>query len=103
MSQASKVLRKPSGFMNTYVHKPGAEKDRTHYCPGCGHGIVHKIVAEALEDMELSDKTVMISPVGCSVFVYYYFDTGNLQVAHGRAPALPGRSGHGQHRPLPGP
>ena len=88
MSQASKILRKPTGFMDVYEHKPGAEKDRTHYCPGCGHGITHKLVAEALEDLELSDNTVMISPVGCSVFLYYYFNTGNLQVAHGRAPAV---------------
>ncbi|MBN1434501.1 2-oxoacid:acceptor oxidoreductase family protein [Candidatus Fermentibacterales bacterium] len=88
MSKASKVLRKPSSFMEIYKHKPGPEKDRTHYCPGCGHGIIHKLIAEALEDMEITERTVMISPVGCSVFLYYYFNTGNLQVAHGRAPAV---------------
>ncbi len=82
------VLRKPKGFIDVYKHKPGAEKDRTHYCPGCGHGILHKLIAEALEDFDLVDKTIVISPVGCSVFAYYYFDTGNLQVAHGRAPAV---------------
>jgi 2-oxoisovalerate ferredoxin oxidoreductase beta subunit len=88
MSENKTVLRKPGGFNEVYHHKPGREKDRTHYCPGCGHGIVHKILAEALEDFEVTDRTVMISPVGCSVFVYYYFDTGNFQVAHGRAPAV---------------
>jgi len=82
------VLRKPKGFIDVYKHKPGAEKDRTHYCPGCGHGILHKLIAEALEDFDIVDKTIVISPVGCSVFAYYYFDTGNLQVAHGRAPAV---------------
>ena len=62
-------------------------KQQTHYCPGCGHGIVHKLVAEAVEDLGLQDRTILVSPVGCSVFAYYYFDVGNVQVAHGRAPA----------------
>jgi 2-oxoisovalerate ferredoxin oxidoreductase beta subunit len=60
---------------------------QTHYCPGCGHGIVHKLLAEALADLGLQDSTILVSPVGCSVFAYYYFDVGNVQVAHGRAPA----------------
>ncbi len=62
-------------------------KNQTHYCPGCGHGVVHKLIAEALQDLGLQDRTVFVSPVGCSVFAYYYFDVGNVQVAHGRAPA----------------
>jgi 2-oxoisovalerate ferredoxin oxidoreductase beta subunit len=60
---------------------------QTHYCPGCGHGVVHKLIAEAIQDLGLQDKTIFVSPVGCSVFAYYYFDVGNVQVAHGRAPA----------------
>lgn len=82
------VLRKPKGFNDVYKHKPGVEKDRTHYCPGCGHGILHKLIAEAMEDLDIVDKTILISPVGCSVFAYYYFDVGNFQAAHGRAPAV---------------
>lgn len=62
-------------------------KHQTHYCPGCGHGVAHKLIAEALEDLKLQDDTILVSPVGCSVFAYYYFDVGNVQVAHGRAPA----------------
>ena len=62
-------------------------KHQTHYCPGCGHGVAHKLVAEALADLGLQDRTIFVSPVGCSVFAYYYFDVGNVQVAHGRAPA----------------
>ncbi len=62
-------------------------KHQTHYCPGCGHGVVHKLIAEALEDLGVQDQTILVSPVGCSVFAYYYFDVGNVQVAHGRAPA----------------
>ena len=61
---------------------------QTHYCPGCGHGVAQKLIAEALGDLGVQDRTIMVSPVGCSVFVYYYFDTGNVQAAHGRAPAV---------------
>jgi 2-oxoisovalerate ferredoxin oxidoreductase beta subunit len=61
---------------------------QTHYCPGCGHGIVHKMVARAIDELGIQDRTVLISPVGCSVFAYYYFDVGNVQAAHGRAPAV---------------
>jgi 2-oxoisovalerate ferredoxin oxidoreductase beta subunit len=61
---------------------------QTHYCPGCGHGIVHKLLAKAIDDLGVQDRTVLISPVGCSVFAYYYFDVGNVQAAHGRAPAV---------------
>ena len=64
----------------------------THYCPGCGHGILHKLIGEAMADLDIQDDTVMISPVGCSVFAYYYFDCGNIQVAHGRAPQSPRES-----------
>ncbi|MDD2716845.1 MAG: thiamine pyrophosphate-dependent enzyme [Candidatus Wallbacteria bacterium] len=59
-----------------------------HYCPGCGHGIAHRMVAESLEELSLLEKTVMISPVGCSVFLYWYFQTDNVQASHGRAPAV---------------
>ena len=62
-------------------------RQQTHYCPGCGHGVAHKLIAEALEDLGVQDDTILVSPVGCSVFAYYYFDVGNVQVAHGRAPA----------------
>lgn len=62
-------------------------KHQTHYCPGCGHGVTHKLIAEALEELKVQDQTILVSPVGCSVFAYYYFDVGNVQVAHGRAPA----------------
>ena len=61
---------------------------RRTYCPGCGHGIVHKMLARAIDELGIQDRTILISPVGCSVFVYYYFDVGNVQAAHGRAPAV---------------
>ncbi|UDQ98128.1 2-oxoacid:acceptor oxidoreductase family protein [Lentisphaerota bacterium WC36G] len=79
---------KSSGFFDTFERRPGAIKKNMHYCPGCGHGILHKLLAEALEEMDIQDQTVLIAPVGCSVFTYYYFDCGGISVPHGRAPAV---------------
>ena len=76
------------GLYKTFPRKGGSAQTATHYCPGCEHGVLHKLIGEALADLELQDRTVVISPVGCSVFAYYYFDTGNIQVAHGRAAAV---------------
>ncbi|MCT4614948.1 MAG: thiamine pyrophosphate-dependent enzyme [Marinifilaceae bacterium] len=59
-----------------------------HYCPGCTHGVIHKVIAEVIDDMDIQDKTVGISPVGCSVLAYNYLDIDWQQAAHGRAPAL---------------
>lgn len=59
-----------------------------HYCPGCTHGIVHRLVAEAIDTLGVEDKTVGIAPVGCSVFAYNYFECDMIQAAHGRAPAV---------------
>ncbi|MGB3906940.1 MAG: 2-oxoacid:acceptor oxidoreductase family protein [Methanomethylovorans sp.] len=83
-----KVIGRPAGLYAEFPRKGGAAPTATHYCPGCGHGILHKLIGEALGDLGIQDRTVMISPVGCAVFAYYYFDCGNLQVAHGRAPAV---------------
>jgi 2-oxoisovalerate ferredoxin oxidoreductase beta subunit len=80
------VHQKPETFYSEYERKSDL-KHQTHYCPGCGHGVAHKLIAEALQDLKLQDQTILVSPVGCSVFAYYYFDVGNVQVAHGRAPA----------------
>jgi 2-oxoisovalerate ferredoxin oxidoreductase beta subunit len=72
----------------TNFERKGELPHQTHYCPGCGHGIVHKLLAAAIDGLGVRDRTVLVSPVGCSVFAYYYFDTGNVQAAHGRAPAV---------------
>ncbi len=71
-----------------HSHGEGLKGHSTHYCAGCGHGLVHKFLAEAIEELGIQDDTVLVSPVGCSVFAYYYFDTGNTQAAHGRAAAV---------------
>ncbi len=84
---ARKAYLKAKSFYDTYERKSGLQ-DVTHYCPGCGHGVLHKLIAEALDDFGIADRTVLISPVGCSVFAYYYFKVGNIQCAHGRAPAV---------------
>ena len=58
------------------------------YCPGCTHGIVHRLVAEAIDELGIEDRTVGIAPVGCSVFAYNFFECDMIQAAHGRAPAV---------------
>lgn len=60
----------------------------THYCPGCTHGIIHRLVAEALEELDLIDKAIGVAPVGCSVLAYDYFACDVFEAAHGRAPAV---------------
>ena len=59
-----------------------------HYCPGCGHGIIHRLVAEAIDSLGIEGKTVGVASVGCSVFAYNYFNVDMVQAAHGRAPAV---------------
>ena len=59
-----------------------------HYCPGCSHGVVHKLISEVIMEMGMADKTIAISPVGCAVFAYKYIDVDWQEAAHGRAPAL---------------
>jgi 2-oxoisovalerate ferredoxin oxidoreductase beta subunit len=71
----------------TYERK-GELQHQTHYCPGCGHGTVSKMLARAIDELGIQDRTILVSPVGCSVFGYYYFDVGNIQAAHGRASAV---------------
>ncbi|MFQ3619447.1 MAG: 2-oxoacid:acceptor oxidoreductase family protein, partial [Spirochaetales bacterium] len=66
----------------------GKGEKNTTYCPGCGHGNAHKLIAEVIAELGIQDRVIFCSPVGCSVFAYYYFDTGNIQCSHGRAPAV---------------
>jgi len=69
--------------------KPHALTDKPfHYCPGCTHGIIHRLVAEAIDELGLEEKTVGIAPVGCSVFAYNYFNCDMIEAPHGRAPAV---------------
>lgn len=70
-------------------HKPEALSDQiTHYCPGCTHGVAHKLVAEVIDELNIRDRTVGIAPVGCAVLAYNYFTFDFQEAAHGRAPAM---------------
>ncbi len=74
---------------NLVYAKPELMNDTTmHYCPGCSHGVVHKLVAEVIAEMQMEEKTVGVCPVGCSVFAYRYLDIDWQEAPHGRAPAL---------------
>ena len=74
---------------NLVYKKPTLLNDEPmHYCPGCSHGVVHKLVAEVIEEMGMEEKTIGVSPVGCSVFAYKYIDIDWQEAAHGRAPAV---------------
>jgi 2-oxoisovalerate ferredoxin oxidoreductase beta subunit len=83
----SELFHSPDSFFEEFERR-GKETWTTHYCPGCGHGHVHKYMAEAIDDFGIRDRTILVSPVGCAVFAYYYLDVGNVQAAHGRAPAV---------------
>lgn len=72
------IYRKPALLTDTHMH----------YCPGCSHGVVHKLIAEVIEEMGMEEKTVGVSPVGCAVFAYNYIDIDWVQAAHGRAPSV---------------
>ena len=74
---------------NTIFERPEAlSTNITHYCPGCTHGIIHRLVAEAIDELGVRERTVGVAPVGCSVLAYNYFTVDFLEAPHGRAPAL---------------
>lgn len=69
--------------------RPACLVDRpTHYCPGCGHGIIHKLVAQAIDELGIRERTILVAPVGCSVLAYHYLAVDGIEAAHGRAPAV---------------
>jgi 2-oxoisovalerate ferredoxin oxidoreductase beta subunit len=78
---------KAKSFYPRYERKDELQH-QTHFCPGCGHGNIHKMLAAAIDELGVQDRTIMVGPVGCGVFTYYYFDVGNVSSAHGRAPAV---------------
>jgi 2-oxoglutarate ferredoxin oxidoreductase subunit beta len=66
----------------------GLKDAATHYCPGCHHGIIHRLVAEVIEELGVLEDTILVEPVGCSVLAHNYFNLDTIQAAHGRAPAV---------------
>lgn len=76
-------------FMRTIFTKPQAMTPvSTHYCPGCTHGVIHRLAAELMDEFKLKEKTVGVAPVGCAVLAYNYFDVDFIEAPHGRAPAI---------------
>ena len=78
---------RPKAFFERFTRKEELQH-QTHYCPGCGHGQVHKMLARAIDELGIQNRTILVGPVGCGVFTYNYFDVGNISAAHGRAPAV---------------
>jgi 2-oxoglutarate ferredoxin oxidoreductase subunit beta len=71
-----------------FTRTPTLKDCPTHYCPGCGHGIAHRLVAEVIDELGIRGRTIGIAPVGCAVLAYDYLDVDMVEVAHGRAPAV---------------
>lgn len=80
----------PTTFQRRVIYRrPRALAEKvTHYCPGCGHGIIHRLIGELLDEMELTPRTIGVASVGCSVFAYDYFNVDFVESPHGRAPAV---------------
>jgi len=78
LAQGNVVYKRPAALSDTW----------THYCPGCTHGIIHRLIAEAIDELGIREKTILVAPVGCSVLMYYYFNVDAVEAAHGRAPAM---------------
>jgi len=83
------VLDTVAGELECVYEKPGTLTDtRLHYCPGCGHGVVHRVLMEVVEEMHIQEEIIGVAPVGCSVFAYHYMDIDMQEAAHGRASAV---------------
>jgi 2-oxoisovalerate ferredoxin oxidoreductase beta subunit len=87
ISEYTVAQAKAKSFYARYERKEEAQH-QTHFCPGCGHGIAHKMLARAIDELGIQDRTILVGPVGCGVFTFDYFDVGNISAAHGRAPAV---------------
>lgn len=71
-----------------YKRPDALTENITNYCPGCTHGIIHRLIAEAIDELGIAERTIMVAPVGCSVLLYNYFQVDAVEAAHGRAPAM---------------
>lgn len=82
------TVETPEDMELVYGYPESLTEADTHYCPGCTHGTIHRLVAEVLDELDVRARTIGIAPVGCSVLAYEYFDTDFAEAAHGRAPAM---------------
>lgn len=78
----------PEDMELVYRYPESLTEQHTHYCPGCTHGIIHRLIAEVIDELGVRERTIGIAPVGCSVLAYYYFNMDFAEAAHGRAPAM---------------
>ena len=78
----------PADMELIYKRPESLTEAHTHYCPGCTHGTIHRLVAEVLDELGVRERTIGVAPVGCSVLAYYYFNVDMAEAAHGRAPAM---------------
>jgi 2-oxoglutarate ferredoxin oxidoreductase subunit beta len=81
-------VRIPEGMEVVYAYPKSLTEKDTHYCPGCTHGIVHRLIAEVLDELGVRERAIGVAPVGCSVLAYHYFNLDFVEAAHGRAPAM---------------
>ncbi len=82
------IVAVPEDMEQVYAYPSSLTRANTHYCPGCVHGIVHRLVAEVIDELDIRDITIGVAPVGCAVLAYNYFDIDFVEAAHGRAPAM---------------
>jgi 2-oxoglutarate ferredoxin oxidoreductase subunit beta len=82
------MMTSDPAMAQVFARTEGLLEARQHYCPGCSHGIVHRLVAETLEELGVLERTIGVCPVGCAVFAYDYFSCDMIQASHGRAPAV---------------
>jgi len=75
-------------MQTVFEYPPSLTPATTHYCPGCTHGVIHRLIAEVIDELGVREKTIGVAPVGCSVFIYNYFATDFAEAPHGRAPAM---------------
>ncbi|RLI52759.1 MAG: hypothetical protein DRO93_14565, partial [Candidatus Thorarchaeota archaeon] len=86
MSQAS--VKVPEGYVKVFQRPKSLSENRFTYCPGCHHGIIARLIAEAIDELGIQERTVGIAPVGCAVFLYRFYRCDFVQAAHGRACAV---------------
>jgi len=82
------AVKVPADMVLVYKRPESLTEAHTHYCPGCTHGIVHRLIAEVLDELGIRERTIGIAPVGCAVLAYEYIDVDFAEAAHGRAPAM---------------
>jgi 2-oxoglutarate ferredoxin oxidoreductase subunit beta len=82
------IEKDTAAFEPVYAFPHSLRDVHTHYCPGCTHGTIHRLVAEVIDELGIRGRTVMVAPVGCAVFSYEYFNLDGCEAAHGRAPAM---------------